>query len=52
MNVGVGAKDDVPLKEADVASKFGMDKMVVDSPGRKWVPDVSAAGPLAVNVWK
>lgn len=48
--VDVGVKDDVPVKEADVASRFGTGKTEVDSSDRECVPGVSAPVLLAVNV--
>lgn len=39
--IEVGAKDDVLVKEADVASRFGTGKMDVDSLDRECVPGVN-----------
>lgn len=43
-------KDDVPVKEADVASRFGMGETEVESLARGYVPGVSASVLLAVSV--
>lgn len=48
--MGVGVEDDVPVKEADVASRFGMGETEVESLGSECVPGVSAPVLLAVSV--
>lgn len=47
MDVDVDVKDDVPVKEAEVASRFGME---VGPFGRECVPGVNEPVTLAVNV--
>ena len=50
VDVDVGVEDDVPVKEADVASRFGTGETEVDPLRRECVPGVSAPVLLTVNV--
>lgn len=50
VGVGVGVEGDGPVKEADVASRFGTGETEVDPLRRECVPGVSAPVLLAVSV--
>lgn len=50
VGVGVGVKDNAPVREADVASRFGTGETEVGSLGRERVPGVSTPVLLAGSV--